>query len=42
MTKYEKARAEYAAEMRNADIFNFVAGICAGVLGTLLTMVAVL
>lgn len=42
MTNYEKAQAEYAVAMRNADVLNFVAGICVGVLGTLLAMVVLL
>lgn len=42
MTAYEKARDDFEAELRRSDLFNFVAGICVGALGTLLAMVVLL
>ncbi len=38
MTAYEKAHKEYEAEMRRSDLFNFVCGICVGVLLAVVAM----
>lgn len=38
MTAYEKAHKDYESELRRTDRFNFLCGVCVGVLAAVVAM----